>query len=133
MCRTLSLDFFDGMRDEQRSGADERAQRVADHVIHLRHAESITVLGVLNPRAEDKADERCDDDSAPAVPLPQQRIGQRQPQREEKKDVHQHLTVEFRLLLRGGDGSEGSEDEFIIAGRASQDSDVEDNQCSDKT
>ena len=61
--------FFDGVSDEQRGGADERAQRVANHVIHLRHAEGITVLCVLNSRAEDAADERREDDSKPAVPL----------------------------------------------------------------
>lgn len=61
--------FFDGVGDEQRSGADECTQRVADHVIHLRKAQRVTVLGVLDSRAERAADERCEDDSKPAVPL----------------------------------------------------------------
>lgn len=71
--------FFDGVGDEQRGGADERAQRVADHVVHLRHAEGAAVLGVLDSGAEDTADKRCEDDSKPAVPLSRQGVGQRQP------------------------------------------------------
>ena len=61
--------FFDGAGDEQRGGADERAQRVADHVVRLRKPQRVTVLGVLDSRAERAADERCEDDSKPAVPL----------------------------------------------------------------
>lgn len=103
--------FFDGVSDEQRCRADERAQRVADHIIHLRHAEGITVLRVLNSRAEDAADERREDDSAPTVPLSRQGVGKRQPQREEEEDVHQHLAVNLRLYPRGGQGGEGCEDQ----------------------
>ena len=103
--------FFDGVSDEQRSGADECTQRVADHVVHLRHAESVAVLGILDSRAERAADERCEDDSKPAVPLSRQGVGKRQPQREEEEDVHQHLAVEFGLLPRGGQGGEGGEDQ----------------------
>lgn len=80
--------FFDGVSDEQRCRADERAQRVADHVVHLRHAEGVAVLGILDSRAERAADERCEDDSTPAVPLSRQGVGKRQPQREEEEDVH---------------------------------------------
>ena len=101
--------FFDGVGDEQRGGTDERTQRVADHVIYLRHAESITILGVLNSRAENTADERRKSDSAPAVPLLRQRVGQRQPQREEEEYIHQHLAVEFRLVLGGDEGGERGE------------------------
>ena len=122
--------FFDGVSDEQRCRADERAQRVADHVVHLRHAEGITVLRVLNSRAENATDECCEDDSKPAVPLSRQGIGKRQPQREEEEDVHQHLAVELRLYPRGGQGGEGCEDDLIIAGCAGQDGGVEDDEGS---
>ena len=110
--------FFDGAGDEQRGRADERAQRVADHVIHLRHTEGVAVLCVLNSRAENAADERREGDSNPAVPLLWQCIGQRQPLWEEEKHVHQHLAVEFRLLPRGDEGGEGGEDKHVIAGCA---------------
>ena len=75
--------FFDGVGDEQRGGTDERAHRVADHVIHLRHTEGVAVLSVLDSCAEDAADERREADSEPKIPLLRQRIGQCQPQREE--------------------------------------------------
>lgn len=103
--------FFDGVSDEQRCRADKRAQRVADHVVHLRHAESVAVLGTLDSRAERTADERCEDDSAPTVPLSRQGVGKRQPQREEEEDVHQHLAVNLRLYPRGGQRCEGGEDQ----------------------
>ena len=103
--------FFDGVGDKQRGGTDERAQCVADHVVRLRHAEGITVLRVLDSCAERAADERCEGNSAPAMPLSRQRIGQRQPQREEEKDVHQHLAVNLRLYPCGGQGGEGGEDQ----------------------
>lgn len=122
--------FFDGVSDEQRGGADERAQRVADHIIHLRHAEGITVLGILNPRTERASDKRREGDPAPAVPLSRQRIGQRQPQREEEEDVHQHLAVEFRLYPRGGQGGEGGEDGLGGSRCAGQDGGVEDDERS---
>ena len=118
--------FFDGVSDEQRCRADERAQRVADHIIHLRHAEGVAVLGVLDSRAERAADERCEDDSAPTVPLLRQGVGQRQPQREEEEDVHQHRAVELRLLPRSGKRGEGREDEFVVAGCAIQNGGAED-------
>ena len=64
--------FFDGVSGKQRHRAEERAQGVADHVVHLCHAESVAVLCVLDPRAENAADKRREDDSAPAVPLSRQ-------------------------------------------------------------
>ena len=112
--------FFDGVGDEQRGGTDERAQRVADHVVRLRKPQRAAVLCVLDPRAENAADKRREDDSAPAVPLSRQGIGKRQPQREEEKYVHQHLAVELRLLPGSGKRSEGREDEFVVAGCAIQ-------------
>ena len=118
--------FFDGVGDEQRGGTDERAQGVADHVVRLRKPQRAAVLGVLNSRAEDAADERCEDDSAPTVPLLRQGIRERQPQREEEKDVHQHLAVEFRLLLGGGEGGKRGEDELVVARCAIQNGGVED-------
>lgn len=103
--------FFDGASDEQRCRADERAQRVADHVVRFRKPQRAAVLGVLDSRAERAADERCEDDSKPAVPLSRQGVGKRQPQREEEEDVHQHLAVNLRLYPRGGQGREGGEDQ----------------------
>ena len=103
--------FFDGMSGKQRRSAEKRAQGVADHVVHLRHAESVAVLGILDSRAERAADERCEDDSKPAVPLSRQGVGKRQPQREEEEDVHQHLAVNLRLHPRGGQGGKGGEDQ----------------------
>ena len=103
--------FFDGVGDEQRGGTDERAQRVADHVIRLRKAQRVAVLGVLDSRAERAADERCEDNPQPTVPLSRQGIGQCHPQWEEEEDVHQHLAVELRLYPRGGKGGEGGEDQ----------------------
>lgn len=122
--------FFDGVSDEQRGGTDERAQRVADHVVRLRKPQRVTVLGVLDSRAERAADERCEDDSAPTVPLLRQGVGQRQPQREEEEDVHQHLAVEFRLLPGSGKRGEGRENKLIIARRAGQDGGVKDDERS---
>ena len=103
--------FFDGVSGKQRRSAEKRAQGVADHIIHLRHAEGITVLGILDSRAEHTADEHCEDDSAPTVPLSRQGVGKRQPQREEEEDVHQHLAVDLRLHSRGGQGGKGGEDQ----------------------
>lgn len=103
--------FFDGVSDEQRCRADERAQRVADHVVRLRKPQRVAVLRVLDSRAEGAADERCEDDSAPTVPLSRQGVGQRQPQREEEEDVHQHLAVNLRLYPHGGQGGKGGEDQ----------------------
>lgn len=103
--------FFDGVRGEQRRCAEKRAQRVADHVIRLRKPQRAAVLGILDSRAERAADERCEDDSKPAVPFSRQGVGKRQPQREEEEDVHQHLAVEFWLLECGGQGGEGGEDQ----------------------
>ena len=112
--------FFDGVSGKQRHRAEERAQGVADHVVRLRKPQRAAVLGVLNSRAEDAADECREGDSAPTVPLSRQGIRERQPQREEEKDVHQHLAVKLRLLLGGGKRSEGREDEFVVAGCAIQ-------------
>ena len=61
--------FFDGVSDEQRGGADERAQGVADHVVRLRKPQRAAVLRVLDSRAERAADERREDDSKPTMPL----------------------------------------------------------------
>ena len=61
--------FFDGVGNQQRGGTDKRAKRVADHIIYLCHAEGITVLRVLDSRAENAADECREDDSPPVVPL----------------------------------------------------------------
>lgn len=71
--------FFDGVGGEQRCRADERAQRVADYVVRFRKPQRVTVLGVLDSRAERAADERCEDNPQPTVPLSRQGIGQCQP------------------------------------------------------
>lgn len=103
--------FFDGVSGKQRRSAEKRAQGVADHIVRLRKSQRVAVLGVLDSRAERTADERCEDDSAPTVPLSRQSVGKRQPQREEEEDVHQHLAVNLRLLPRGGQRCEGGEDQ----------------------
>lgn len=108
------LVFFHGVGQQQRCCADERPQRVADHVVRLRHAEGEAVLRVLDPRAEDAAGQRREADAEPSVPLSRQSVGQRQPQREEEEDVHQHLPVKLRLLPRGGEGGEGGEDKSAV-------------------
>ena len=118
--------FFDGGGDEQRSGADECAQRVADHVVRLRKPQRAAVLGVLDSRAERAADKRREGNPAPAVPLLRQGIGQRQPQREEEKHIHQHRAVELRLHPRGGKGGEGGENDSGDSRCAGQDRGVED-------
>lgn len=91
--------FFDGVGGKQRRCAEERAQGVADHVVRFRKPQRAAVLGVLDPRVERAADERCEDDFAPTVPLSRQGIGQRQPQREEEEDVHQSRSICFRLFF----------------------------------
>ena len=103
--------FFDGVSGKQRRSAEKRAQGVADHIVRLRKSQRVAVLGVLDSRAERTADERCEDDSAPTMPLSRQGVGKRQPQREEEEDVHQHLAVNLRLYPRGGQGGEGGEDQ----------------------
>lgn len=118
--------FFDGVSDEQRGRADERAQRVADHIVRLRKPQRAAVLDVLDSRAKDAADKRCEGDFAPTVPLSRQRIGQRQPQREEEEDVHQHLAVKLGLYPRGGQGGEGGEDGLGNPWCAGQEGGVED-------
>ena len=120
--------FFDGVGDEQRGGTDERAQGVADHVVRLRKPQRAAVLGVLNSRAEDAADERCEDDSAPTVPLLRQGIRERQPQREEEKDVHQHLAVKLGLPMRGDECGKWCEDNVVVSRRAGQDGGIEDDE-----
>lgn len=112
--------FFDSVGNEQRCRADERAQRVADHVVHLRHAEGATILSILDSCTENAADKRRKGDSAPTMPLLRQRVGQHQPQREEKENIHQHRTVELRLLLSGGKSGEWGEDEAVVAGCAGE-------------
>ena len=69
--------FFDGVRGKQRRCAEERAQGVADHIVRLRKPQRAAVLRVLDSRAERAADERCEDDSKPTVPLSRQGIGER--------------------------------------------------------
>ena len=69
--------FFDGVSGKQRHRAEERAQGVADHVVRLRKPQRAAVLRVLDSRTENAADERCEDDSAPTVPLLRQGIGER--------------------------------------------------------
>lgn len=122
--------FFDGVSDEQRCRADERAQRVADHVVHLRHAEGIAVLCVLDSHAENAADKRREGNPAPAVPLSRQRIRERQPQREEEEDVHQHRAVELGLLAGGGKSGEGGEDDSGDSRCAGQDRGVKNDERS---
>lgn len=122
------LVFFHGVGQQQRGRANERPQRVADHVIRLRHAEGKAVLRVLDPRAEDAAGQRREGDAEPAVPLSRQGVGHRQPQREEEKDVHQHLPVKLRLLPRGRKRGEGGEDGGVGPGRAGEEGGVEDDE-----
>lgn len=122
------LVFFHGVGQQQRGRANERPQRVADHVIRLRHAEGKAVLRVLDPRAEDAAGQRREGDAEPAVPPSRQGVGQRQPQWEEEEDVHQHLPVKLRLLPRGREGGEGGEDGGIGPGRAGEEGCVEDDE-----
>ena len=120
--------FFDGVRGKQRRSAEKRAQSVADHVIRLRKPQRVAVLGILDSRAERAADERYEDDSKPAVPLSRQGVGQRQPQREEEEDVHQHLAVKLRLLPGSGQGGKGGEDGLGNPRCAGQDGGVEDDE-----
>lgn len=112
--------FFHGVGQQQRGRADERPQRVADHVIRLRHAQGKAVLRVLDPRAEDAAGQRREGKPPPAVPCARQGVGQCQPQWEEEEDVHQHFAVEFRLLPRGREGGEGGEDKSCVPLRAAK-------------
>lgn len=114
------LVFFYGVGEKQRGRADERAQRVADHVVRLRHAEGEAVLRVLDPRAEDAAGQRREDDAEPAMPGARQGVGQRQPQREEEEDVHQHLPVKLRLLPRSRESGEGGEDKSCVPLRTAE-------------
>ena len=115
------------MGNEQRGGANERAQRVADHIIYLCHAKGIAVLCVLDSCAENAANKHREDNSNPPVPFLQQGVGQRQPQREEEEHIHQHLAVKLWLLPCGAEGGEGGEDELIVARCTAQDGGVEDN------
>lgn len=71
--------FFDGVSGKQRRSAEKRAQGVADHIVRLRKSQRVAVLGVLDSRAERTADERCEDNPQPTVPLSRQGIGQCQP------------------------------------------------------
>ena len=69
--------FFDGVSDKQRCSAEKRAHRVADHVVRFRKPQRAAVLGELDSRAERAADERCEGDFAPTVPLSRQGIRER--------------------------------------------------------
>lgn len=116
------------MCDKQRRRAEQRAERVAEHVVRLRKSQRKAILRALDPRAEQAAGKYCDADPPPVVPSPRQRIRERQPQREEEEDIHQHLAVELRLLPHGGEGGKGGEDEAAAAGRAGQDGSIEDDE-----
>lgn len=120
------LVFFYGAGQQQRGRADECAKRVADHVVRLRHAEGEVVLRVLDPCAEDAAGQRREGNPPPAVPCAWQGVGQRQPQREEQKDVHQHRAVQLRLLPRRHESGEGGEDGGVAPGHAGEEGGVED-------
>lgn len=113
------------MCDKQRRRAEQRAERVAEHVVRLRKSQRKAILRVLDPRAEQAAGKYCDADPPPVVPSPRQGIRERQPQREEEEDIHQHLAVELRLHPRSGEGCKGGEDEAAAAGRAGQEGGVE--------
>lgn len=62
------LIFFNEMCSKQRSSADKRAQRIADHVVHLRHAKRIAVLRIFDSRTEHTTNKRRENNSAPAPP-----------------------------------------------------------------
>ena len=113
------------MCDKQRRRAEQRAERVAEHVVRLRKSQRKAILRALDPRAEQAAGKYCDADPPPVVPSPRQRIRERQPQREEEEHVHQHLAVELRLLPGGGEGGKGSEDKAAATGHAGQEGGVE--------
>lgn len=113
------------MCGKQRRRAEQRAERVAEHIIRLRKSQREAILRVLDPRAEQAAGKYCDADPPPVVPSPRQRIRERQPQREEQEHVHQHLAVELRLHPRSGEGGKGGEDGLVIAGGAGQERGVE--------
>ena len=98
------LMFFHDVGDHQRGRADKRTQRVADHVIRLRHTKGIVVLGVLNDGAQQTGKERCNTNAHPSAEPLWERVGERQPQGEEEEYVHQHFAVKLRLLLGSGKG-----------------------------
>lgn len=114
------------MRDKQRRRAEQRAERVAEHVVRLRKSQRKAILRALDPRAEQAAGKYCDADPPPVVPSPRQRIRERQPQREEEEDIHQHLAVKLRLHPRGSEGGKGGEDKAAATGHAGQEGGVED-------
>lgn len=118
--------FFDGVRGKQGRRAEQRAERVAEHVVRLRKSQREAVLRALDPRTEHASGKYCDANPPPVVPSPRQRVRERQPQREEQEHIHQHLAVELRLLPRSGQRGEGSEDKAAAAGRAGQDGSIED-------
>ena len=62
------------------------------------------------------------------MPPSRQGVGQRQPQREEEEDVHQHLPVKLRLLPRGRKRGEGGEDGGVGPGCAGEEGGVEDDE-----
>ena len=113
------------MRDKQGRRAEQRAERVADHVVRLRKSQCKAILRALDPRAEQAAGKYCDADSPPVVPSPRQGIREREAEREEEKYVHQHLAVNLRLHPRSGKGGKGGEDDLIAAGRTGQKGGVE--------
>ena len=114
------------MRDKQRRRAEQRAERVAEHVVRLRKSQREAILRVLDPRAEQAAGKGCDADPKPTVPPARQGVREREAEREEEKYVHQHLAVELRLHPRSGEGGKGGEDKAAAAGHAGQEGGVED-------
>ena len=116
------------MCDKQRRRAEQRAERVAEHVVRLRKSQREAILRALDPRAEQAAGKYCDADPPPVVPSPRQGIRERQPQREEEEHVHQHLAVELRLHPRGGEGGKGGEDKAGNPGCTGQDGSMEDDE-----
>ena len=108
------------MRDKQGRRAEQRAERVAEHIVRLRHAEGEAVLRVLDPRAEQAAGKGCDADPKPTVPPARQGVREREAEREEEKYVHQHLAVELRLHPRSGEGGKGGEDKAAALSAAEQ-------------
>ena len=118
--------FFDGVRGKQRRRAEQRAERVAEHVVRLRKSQREAILCAFDPRAERAAGKYCDADPPPVVPSPRQRVRERHPQWEEQEHVHQHLAVELRLHPRSGERGKGGEDGLGTPRCAGQESGVED-------
>lgn len=113
------------MCGKQGRRAEQRTERVADHVVRLRKSQREAILRALDPRAEQAAGKGCDADPKPTVPPARQGVREREAEREEEKYVHQHLAVELRLLPRGGERGKGGKDDLVAAGRTGQKGGVE--------